>query len=156
LACNSIHFIDLVSWWTGAILVSVDGRGLGDWHPSKRAGFQEVCGSLDLNFSDGTSLELSSNQSVLPLRIEVDTPEGSWLIEEAAGKAVGPYGQKIVGQLSFQSALTAPLVDRILSTGCCDLPTLEESAAQHRPLLQALLEHWNCSQGRQDFSVPIT
>lgn len=156
LACNAIHFIDLVSWWTGASVDGVDGRGLGDWQPSKRSGFQEVFGSLVVNFRDGSSLELSCNHSDVPFRIEVETPEGTWLIDEAAGKAVGPSGQEIAGQLNFQSALTAPLVEQILAAGCCGLPRLADSAAQHRPFLDALLQHWNHSQSREDLVVPIT
>jgi len=156
LGCNAIHFIDLVSWWTAASVVGVDGRGLGNWHPSKRSGFQEVFGTLVVNFRDGSSLELSCNQSDAPPRIEVETPEGIWQIEEVAGKAVGPSGQEIAGQLSFQSALTAPLVEQILTAGRCELPRLADSAAQHRPFLDALLQHWNHSQSCQDQAVPIT
>ena len=156
LACNAIHFIDLVSWWTGARVDCVDSRGLGDWQPSKRSGFQEVFGSLMVNFRDGSALDLHCNQSDVPPRIEVETPEGIWLIEEAAGKAIGPFGQEIAGQLCFQSALTAPLVEQILTDGRCELPSLADSAAQHRPLLDALLQHWNHSHSRQDQAVPIT
>ena len=156
LACNAIHFIDLVSWWIGASVDCVDSRGLGDWQPSKRSGFQEVFGSLMVNFRDGSALDLHCNQSDVPPRIEVETPEGIWLIEEAAGKAIGPFGQEIAGQLCFQSALTAPLVKQILTDGRCELPSLADSAAQHRPLLDALLQHWNHSHARQDQAVPIT
>lgn len=156
LACNAIHFIDLVNWWTGASVDGVDGSGLGDWQPSKRSGFREVFGTLEVNFRDGSSLELRCNQSDAPPRIEVETPEGIWSIEEAAGKAVGPSGQEISGQLSFQSALTAPLVEQILTAGRCELPSLADSAAQHRPFLDALLQHWNHTQSREDLSVPIT
>ena len=156
LACNAIHYIDLVSWWTGANVNSVDSRGLGDWQSSKRPGFQEVFGTLMVNFGDGSSLELSCNQSDAPPRIGVQTPEGIWLIEETDGKAVGPSGQAIAGQLSFQSALTAPLVEQILTAGRCELPSLADSAAQHRPFLDALLQHWNHSQTREDLAVPIT
>lgn len=156
LACNAIHFIDLVSWWTGASVDDVDGSGLGNWQPSKRSGFQEVFGTLVVNFRDGSSLELSCNQSDAPPQIEVETPEGIWLIEEAAGKAVGPSGQAIAGQLTFQSVLTAPLVEQILTAGRCDLPSLAESAAQHRPFLDSLLQHCNHNQSREDLAVPIT
>ena len=156
LACNAIHFIDLVSWWTGATVNGVDGRALGDWQPSKRSGFQEVFGYLMVNFCDGTSLELSCNQSDNPPQIEVETPQGIWLIEETGGKAFGPSGQVITGQLSFQSALTAPLVEQILTFGRCELPSLADSAAQHRPFLDALLQHCNQSHSRQVLAVPIT
>ena len=156
LACNSIHFIDLVSWWAGSSVDIVDDGGLKDWQPSRRAGFQEVFGSLVVFFGDGSSLELCCNHSNDQLLIEIETPEGIWWIEEAHGIAVGPYGQEISGQLSLQSALTTSLVERILTAGCCELPSLTESAAQHRPLLDVLLKHWNFSQSRHDQVVPIT
>jgi predicted dehydrogenase len=156
LACNAIHFIDLVCWWTGASVDVVNTRRLEDWQPSKRSGFQEVFGCLMVNFRDGSTLELICNQSDAAPSIEVETPEGVWLIEETAGKAVGPSGQEIAGQLSFQSALTAPLVEHILTFGRCELPSLADSAAQHRPFLGALLQHWNHSQSRHDLAVSIT
>ena len=156
LACNAIHFIDLVSWWTGSTVNDVDCQGLEDWLPSKRPGYQEVFGSIMVNFCGGSSLELSCNRSDLKPRIEVETSKGIWLIEEVAGKAVGPSGQVISGQLTLQSVLTAPVVDQILTTGRCKLPCLADSAAQHRPFLNALLQHWNYRQSCKDLAVPIT
>lgn len=156
LACNAIHFIDLVAWWTKAQVQSVSADGLDGWTDSKRAGFQEVFGRLLVHYRDGSVLELSCLPDAQPAGIAVETPQGSWRLEEAAGVATGPAGQQLQGQLSFQSALTAPLVAQILQDGHCALPTLAQSVTQHRPLLQALLEHWNRSQGRHDCSVPIT
>jgi predicted dehydrogenase len=156
LACNSIHFIDLVAWWTHAKVQSVSADGLGTWASSKRAGFHEVFGRLLVHYSDGSFLELCCLPRAKSTVITVETPQGTWRIEESAGLATGPSGQQLQGQLSFQSALTAPLVAQILQKSQCALPTLAESAAQHRPLLQPLLEHWNRSQNRHDLSVPIT
>ena len=156
MACNSIHFIDLVNWWTGSRVKDVVSTGLEDWQPSKRPGFHEVFGSLIVNFCDGCSLELSSSPDDLAPRIEVETSDGIWVIDETLGKAVSPSGQVIAGQLTYQSHLTSPLVEQILSNGCCDLPVLADSASQHRPFLDALLHHWNQSQSRDDLVVPIT
>ena len=134
----------------------VNSAGLDDWVQSKRGGFQEVFGSLSLTYTDGSELELCCHSGSEPIQITVMTPQGEWLIEEKAGMVTGPDGQQIPGQLSFQSELTAPLVKQILQESCCDLPTFAESTAQHRPLLAALLKHWNQSQGCQDSIVPIT
>ena len=57
MACNSIHFIDLIAWWTEEELVSVDTTGLENWFPSKRNSFGRYMGSLkyfilrDLNWN---------------------------------------------------------------------------------------------------------
>ena len=156
LACNAIHFIDLVSWWTNARVDYVDNRSLDFWESSKRDGFQEAFGTLLVTFVDGSSLKLNCNKNGVLPRIQVGTRDGNWLIDESLGKAVGPSGQEISGQLSFQSVLTAPLVEQILATAFCDLPSLSDSANQHRPFLRALLQHWNRSQSREDLVVPIT
>lgn len=156
LACNGIHFIDLVAWWIQSSVQSVNTAGLGDWAQSKRVGFQEAFGCMQVSYADGSELELCCKSGTRPTQITVVTPQGEWLIEESAGRATGPFGQNLNGQLNFQSVLTAPLVKQILQKGNCDLPSLAESTAQHRPLLDSLLKHWNLSQGHHDSVVPIT
>ena len=156
LACNAIHFIDLVRWWTGSQVQNVDCQGLRNWKPSKRLGFMEVFGTLNVNYENGSRLQLLCDQTNSSPQFEIETVEGTWSISEAEGKAISPSGHKIPGEVTFQSALTAPLVNNILTYGQCDLPSLVDSAAQHRPLLDALLQHWNESQNVQDLVVPIT
>ena len=156
LACNSIHFIDLVSWWTQASVNSVNGNRLGEWVESKRPGFYEVFGTLIVTYSDGSELELFCKSVPEPLQITVETEQGKWLIDESAGCITGPANKRFEGQLSFQSELTAPLVKQILQEDHCELPTLPESIVQHRPLLSALHQHWIQCQGCQDSTVPIT
>ena len=156
LACNAIHFIDLVSWWTGSPVLNIDWQGLGDWRPSKRPGFMEVFGQLIINYQNGSSLELCCDYGNSNLQIETVTSEGIWKIIEAEGIAISPSGHKFFGELTYQSALTAPLVNHILAYGRCDLPSLVDSASQHRPFLDALLQHWNERQGVQDLIVSIT
>ena len=156
LACNAIHFIDLVSWFTGSKVDFIDSRGLEDWYPSKRPGFKDVFGTINVHYLKGERLELICNRTETKPTIEIEVQDGIWLLKENEGKAVGPFGIEIAGELSFQSTLTGPLVNNILINGHCDLPSLVDSAAQHRPLLDALLKHWNESQGVQDLVVPVT
>lgn len=156
LACNAIHFIDLVAWWSQASVQSVDSSGLEQWVQSKRAGFQEVIGSLRVSYTNGSQLELFCGAGTEPTQITVATSNGEWVIDESAGRATSPHGQEFLGHLSYQSELTAPLVKKILQNGCCDLPTLAESMAQHRLLLNSLLMHWNQNQRRQDSIISIT
>ena len=61
LACNSIHYIDLINWWTGESLFSVNTSKLDKiWYKSKRLGYFEVSGELLIKFSGGTELILQS------------------------------------------------------------------------------------------------
>jgi hypothetical protein len=156
MACNAIHFIDLVAWWTESQVVTITCSDTSSWSQSKRVGFQEIFGALTIKYANGSQLELCCCAGDGSTQISVSSKQGKWLIDESAGRATGPVGQKLDGRLSFQSELTAPLVKQILQEGHCELPNLAESAALHRPLLHILLKHWNQSQGCQSSVVPIT
>jgi len=158
LACNSIHFIDLVAWWSGESFVSVDTSGLDHlWHESKRAGYFEITGELVAYFSSGTSLRLSSKEDAQAQPIQVVLSDGVvWEINETAGTAHSSSGEQLDGRIEFQSQMSGRLVDNILQQGKCDLPSLDESCSMHTIFLDAMLEHWNISQNRNDVCVRIT
>ena len=120
LACNAIHFIDLVSWWTGASVDGVDGSELGlaaQQAPWLSGGVRYA----RRYFRDGSSLELSCRQSDVPPRIEVETPEGIWLIEEAAGKPLG-LGQVIAASSAFRVPSPLPSWSRFSPPGAAICP----------------------------------
>ncbi len=158
LACNSIHFIDLVAWWSGETLVSIDTKGLDHcWRESKRSGYFEITGVLFAYFSGGTSLRLSSKEEAETQPIQVVLNSGLlWNVDETAGIAHSSCGERIDGSIEFQSQLSGRLLDDILHQGNCDLPLLDESSSMHAIFLDAMLAHWNLSQKRNDDIVPIT
>jgi hypothetical protein len=158
LACNSIHFLDLISWWTDEKLESINTKGLDSvWTESKRVGYSEVTGKLMAQYSRGTTLTLEARDSAETQSMKVSLADGTvWKVDEGRGIALSSGGEKIDGCLELQSQLTTRLVDDILLRGHCDLPTLEVSAAIHSVFLSAMLKHWNLSQKNNDIRVPIT
>ena len=158
LACNSIHFLDLISWWMGEKLDSIDPNSLDShWFESKRAGYFEVTGKLVARFSEGSTLMLESRDQAEIQPIQIELANGNtWKIDEVNGKASSTSGEHIDGCIEFQSQLSGRLVDDILLRGQCDLPNLEESVPMHAIFLQAMLKHWNLSQKRNDARIPIT
>ena len=157
LACNSIHFLDLVSWWSGEKLVSVDTSCLDStWFESKRPGFFEITGILKAKYSCGSELILESRANGERILIHVNNLEGQWIIDEKNGIASGPNGKTIHGRIENQSEMTARLVEKILKNGQCELPCFEESAQTHLIFLQSMLEHWNKIQNKNDSIFPIT
>ena len=158
LACNTIHYIDLVSWWSNESLVSIDTNGLDHhWYKSKRAGYYEISGELVAYFSNGTSLRLSSKDGAQAQLFEVQLSDGIiWKIDESTGTAQSSRGEQINGHFEFQSQMSGRLVDDILQRGECALPSLNESSSMHTIFLDAMLAHWNFSQNRNDQRVPIT
>jgi hypothetical protein len=158
LACNAIHFLDLVSWWTGETLVSVNTKGLEHkWQKSKREDYFEVGGELIAHYSCGTTLTLKANEGVNEQKIQIQLCDGViWEVDEHAGSAKGSDGHEINGKVLYQSELSSQLVDRILQFGDSGLPSFEESSTMHEIFLDAMLKHWNFSHNRNDLLIPIT
>jgi hypothetical protein len=157
LACSSIHFLDLIDWWAGEKLVSINTSKLSsEWFASKRPGFYEVMGRLTASYSGGSEIIMESKNENGMLNIHIEAKDGSWIINEANGIAKGPGGVVIHGRIEHQSELTARLVSSILNTGSCDLPTLVESSYLHRIFIKSMLEHWNKVHNRNDTIIPIT
>ena len=158
LACNTIHFIDLISWWTGETLLSVNTIKLDrTWIKSKRLGYFEVMGELLVKFSGGTELILQSKPIATEDILYVEVPNKDiWKIDELNCIAFKSKKNVLRGELKYQSELTGPLVTKILTKGTCELTSLKKSLEQHKIFLEAMLEHWNFSNKLNDKTVPIT
>lgn len=158
LACNSIHFLDLISWWSSERLESIDTSGLDAlWFESKRAGYSEVSGKLLATYSLGTTLTLEARNEYETKALQVELADGTlWTVNEVCGIARSANGEQVDGRFELQSQLSTRLVEGILTEGQCDLPTLEESTKMHSVYLEAMLNHWNFSHLRNDQRIPIT
>ena len=158
LACNAIHFIDLVSWIKDENLIHIDTTGLNtEWHPAKRKGFWEVFGSLKATFSRGSEVNLHSEKQGLPEYIyELEGSFGSCKIEEEKNSAILNENIIIPGKLPYQSELTSILLEDILDRKVCNLPTIHESVQMHEILIGALLSHWKQYSDLNTLNVPVT
>jgi len=158
LACNAIHFIDLISWWTGESLFSVNTNRLDrTWLKSKRLGYFEVIGELLVKFSGGTELILQSQPNVTEDIMHIELPNKNiWAIDEVNYIAFKSKRDIFKGEHKHQSEYTGPIVTKILTNGTCELTTLKQSSEQHKIFLDAMLAHWNFSNKFNDKIVPIT
>jgi hypothetical protein len=158
LACNAIHFIDLISWWTGESLLSVNTNRLDStWLKSKRLGYFEVIGELLVRFSGGTELVLQSQPNAKEDNINIELPNKNiWVIDELNCISFKSKKEIFKGEFKLQSELTGPMVTKILTNGNCELTTLKQSSEQHQIFLDAMLAHWNFSNKFNDRIVPIT
>lgn len=158
LACNAMHFIDLISWWTGESLLSVNTNRLDSmWIKSKRSGYFEVTGELLAIFSGGTELILQSQPNAIKDIMYIELPNKNiWSIDELNGIASKSKEDFVNGEIKLQSQLTGPMVSKILTNGICELTTLKQSSDQHQIFLDTMLAHWNFSNNFNDKNVPIT
>jgi len=157
VACNAVHFLDLLAWWSGEPLQTVETAGLADqWFESKRAGYWEVGGTLEARYAGGSRLTLECAPAPAPLTVTLADAGGTWTIQEAAGQAVHSDGRSLAGRLQFQSELTGELARAILLEGRCALPDLASAADLHRRYLRPLQAHWAARMPPSGGRLPIT
>jgi hypothetical protein len=157
LACNAIHYIDLVCRWSDTSLQYVDVSCLGpEWFQAKRSGFYEIDGFLSCKFSNGSILKLYCDSQKPDGVGIVSVDNECWSIDEKNGVAVSNEGDVVRGMGALQSELTSSVVESILLNGACNLPLLSQSVLQHRVLLEALISHWNSCMKDKAARLPIT
>jgi predicted dehydrogenase len=156
LASSAIHFLDMLAWISNEQLLSIETQQLDHWHESKRAGFWEIYGTLVAQFSGDSVATLTCQKLNQPYIIWLRAGQDEWKINESLGIAENGAGLVVRGKLSYQSEITARIIESILETGQCELPSLKVSAELHRPLIHGLLEHWNKNMPNKGSRVPIT
>jgi predicted dehydrogenase len=164
LACNAIHFVDCLCYLIEETDYEVTcqhlDKGLKE---SKRTGFVELTGSLHFHFKNGSGLNLiSQNGTDAPPLTMIQTKSAQYIVQEEKGvgwtlkKETGWKWEKIKFKWPYQSGLTHKIVEEIISTGKCGLPSLEESYLIHKPLLNSFLDHLEKVTGKKYSSCPIT
>ncbi len=159
LASNAVHMIDTVEWLASDTMLNIEVIGEVDsWYESKRTNYVDMVGEMTVNFASGSRLVMKANATEEPLIMTViDRLNNRWSINQTSGLvARGARKHPLRIPQEKQSAMTPRLVEELLSSGTCGLPTLEASARIHMPLLDVLLKHWNVSTGASDQHVPIT
>lgn len=155
LACNSLHFIHLYAWFSESRLVSLNTDGLsGEVHESKRLGNWEIYGELSAEFDDGGRLDLLAESGPVGYSLSLQDGPYAWQIDEPSGVARRSDGLEIKGRVPYQSE--RKLVEEILTSGECRLPTFAAVAATDQLFVGAMLSHWRQHKDPAALLVPIT
>ncbi|NVK29841.1 MAG: Gfo/Idh/MocA family oxidoreductase [Gammaproteobacteria bacterium] len=140
LGCNSIHFIDVVSWLSDSpverVDITADSKG---WYGAKREGYEEFNGKLIAHYSGGSTLTIDNTCIESKAQVVCDVGNDSFLLVESKGVYCG--GELLLeGYVEYQSELSTDLAMRIIE-GDLDnfLPTLSESIHQHKAFFFGLM-----------------
>ena len=162
LACNSIHYLDLMSFLTGEELSDISTEHLDDgFINSKRPGNIEFTGKLDASFSSGSKLSIeaikgSKQESI----IEISSGNYQIVIEELTGKYCVFENEILVENshynILYQSDLTHRIIEQIGKTETCDLIDFDSSVKLHQEFISKLLEHYNKFTSNETKTLPIT
>lgn len=165
LACNALHFIDIISYVANASIASIDL----DWidpviHESKRANNIELTGSLKGTLTNGSNFVISSIDGEFEdVSVFIATNSQRWIIQEGkAQKSIhlskeNGFNPNISDiQIEYQSTITTRIAKNLFETENCNLPTYEEACASHIPFIKVTLKKYTEITGIETTICPIT
>jgi predicted dehydrogenase len=163
MASNSIHMIDLIAYLAGSAEYAISSDLLDpEVAASKRKEFVEFTGSLKGVFKDGPAFSISSYKNgMVPLVMQIISENSICCISEHNGKgwisrkAQNWAWQEFLFETPYQSQLTHCLIRQIITTGTSALPSFEESAKLHIPLLRCFISFLG-RMGQEVDRCPIT
>jgi hypothetical protein len=157
LCCNSIHFIDLFAYLSGAKQIDFDCSGIdSEIYESKRSGYIEMTGTIKGIADNGSTLQLSSYAEYESnVSLTMKSQHHDVKIFEGQNKMVVD-GIEHEMNMTFQSNLTGKYIEDLLCNKTLPLATYEESANLHLQVLPHFQEIYNKITGTQSDLCPIT
>ncbi len=163
LACNSIHFIDLFSYFTRTVDFEYRLSGITQITNSKRAGFYEFGGTIFIRNSNMSELILHSRlNNKSETQIQIITDKNTWFIDES-NEEVKTYnennGWKSNMQsfkMPFQSNLTNIYCEEILNNNNSILPEYFYYEEMHRKMILEFSKVFHDNNFSSSIGCPIT
>lgn len=162
LGCNSLHNLDTLSYLSGgtALQLSTDSLDPAP-HPAKRPGFYEFFGLLSGHLGTA-SFSLYCGPTAAPMTMVLTTDKVCFRIDPTHGRFERAQPDSWQWESSqqtiarFQSDATADLLESLIETGQCALPTYQEADTLHRPFISALCDHMDRHGFASNGVCPIT
>lgn len=163
IATQAIHFIDHMAYLIGNSEFEVDTSRLDKKIlKSKRPGFLELTGTLQVHFKNGSGgvfVDFSTGDAPITAEIFSDntkalaneTTRGTYIFKSPDWKVTSSKDA-----LLFQSDMTNAVTEEVIKTGKCNLPTFSESAKIHLKLLEELLKFLNENSRKKYDLYPFT
>lgn len=149
LACNTIHYIDLLSYLTDCDEVpQIDISYLDEKIiPSKRTGYVEFTGKLYVKIGTHSLRLISIPGEFQGFKIVIENDILCCNISEKGTEGINLKDNLYTGErvkeyfkVPFQSELTTQIISHILNTGNCELTPYSYSAKQHISMIRAFIK----------------
>lgn len=146
LASDLIHHLDYVAYLTGSKDFVLDTSHLDKkTKPSKRKRYLEITGTLTAKFANGSlGLFRCDDKGSTPKTIGILSQNKTFFFKESEMP------------IPYQNQLTTILIEDLLETGKCELPTYKESAKYHLLALEPLLKFLNKISNKKYGFYPFT
>ena len=165
LCCNSVHYLEMFDFLCNRNELKVKKYEFEKVFFSKRQGYLEISGKIEIESENGSKLKLASNDAgilegeEILISIKTNNVKAECIFTmDTLIVEVEKNGEKINKKynLILQSDYTHRIIEEIIKSGSCNLPCLERAIYHHKlfyPLFRDLF-----SEKRVDLSegLPIT
>ena len=150
IACNAIHFIDLISFLINSDIKKIITKNLNKkWVNSKRKGFIDIFGKLIIVYNNGVIFTLNvsekrTNNFEKNYLLKIFTKKND-IYEINESKNLVSKNNKIKNTkiLKYQSEITKKFVLDLSKYNKCELPRFDKVIINHEILLLNLIKHYN-------------
>ena len=156
MACNSIHMIDLLVFFSGQTYVKIDTNELENiiYFSKRNESFKEIKGTLKVETRKGHKLHLIDNP------VYKGDPEIKILFNDFQHKIIEQKSiliKKKSDRVIYKKMLIiGKIVDQIFEGGDCDLSPYDECSVYHILMLNAFNTHFSNIFGKNITRCPIT
>ncbi len=165
LCCNSVHYLELFDFLCDKSELNIQEYDFEKVFFSKRQGYLEINGRIDINSKNGSKLTLICNDAGILEGEEISiTIKGTDTKAECAFRMdslnckIETNNKKIKKKynLILQSDFTHRIVEEILDTGTCNLPSFERAVYHHNLFYPVFREFFVNKGVALNEGIPIT
>jgi Oxidoreductase family, NAD-binding Rossmann fold len=166
LGSNGIHLLDIFAFLSeGKNKIEISNHLDNLIQNSKRDGYIEFTGTLQVDNGNGSHLNLTSYpESLSPLLITISNADLRVVIREVGNKVLLTIArlesnwiwEEHVYDIFFQSQLSHLFVQDLILSNTCQLTSYQESAELHLAMLNVFISHYQKSLNKEITLCPIT
>ena len=163
IACNAVHFIDLISFLIKSDVKKIITKNLNKkWVKSERKGFLDVFEKLIIVYKNGVIFTLNTfEKKKMNLEksylLKIITKKNEiYKINENKNLVLKNNRIKRTKILKYQSEITKKFVSDLFKYNKCELPRLDKVICNHEILLSSLINHYNFCYKKKINLIPIS
>lgn len=161
LTCNSIHYIDLFSYFVNSSDLRITNTKFSNEILENKRGdkFKELSGQIECRINNHLleiSCQKSSGSDVI---IDISNEKITYSINKTLNKFKSNLNGFVQSQnfdKLYQSSMTGKLIDNLIDDNKCNLITYKESCKLHLPLLSKFIFHFSKILKKEITECPIT
>ena len=159
LASNTLHFIDLFQFLTGSIAIAINTKGLKDFFPAKRKGYDEISGLLEIKFANKSTLFIYCGQAEFNgISIHLSQNNQQFFINEGLSNIMksSEFSEIETIRSLMVTETTAQITKELLNTDSCQLPKFNNIKDTHELFVSTLFDMYSNTTNTANEKLKIT